>query len=174
MNVQAITLNIVDSLSKHSNGRKELDQTANVANVSTFKTNYDFLTSKSTQSLSDEDKTKINSIDWILYDPAQRFKLLEYVNLTMRYFLLEKKNFEATKLVFSKTPIDTIAVILSQYNCAQHNSSTLIESSNFNILIENLPTKVSNAIKEYICFKEYIVSVVAVFSLEFASLNLFL
>lgn len=161
MNVQAITLDIVDNMSKQSSSsvKKDIDQS------NLFKsTSENFLVSKQTQSkqtLTDEDKTKINAIDWILYDPAQRFKLLEYANLTMRYFLLERKNFEATKLVFTKIPNDTIAVVLGQYNYfSSHNTSSISSNveSNFKLVIQNLPNKVSNSIKEYLCFKEYIVS----------------
>lgn len=159
MNVQAITLNIVDNLSKHTVVKKE---TADSASLSTSgflpKSSFDFITSKPSQTLTSEDETKINAIDWILYDPMQRFKLLEYANLTMRYFLLERQNFTATQRVFSKIPTDTVAIILAQYNYTQHNSTQLMET-NFNITTENLPPKVSNALKEYLCFKAYIVSI---------------
>jgi hypothetical protein len=66
-----------------------------------------FSIKKTNQLLTEEDKTRINAIDWIVYDSIQRFKLLEYANLTMRYFLLERENFEATNAIFSKTPADT-------------------------------------------------------------------
>ena len=172
MNVQAITLNIVDTLSKHSitslNKRESLEQEQTIGNRTSVANDMLFLatSSKQSQTLTDEDRTKINAIDWILYDPAQRLKLLEYANLTMRYFLLERKNFEATRLVFAKIPSDSIAIILGQYNYYGGGNTSALNTStasstaeaNFNVAMENLPQKVSNYIKEYLCFKEYIVS----------------
>lgn len=169
MNIQAITLKIVDSLSKKSNAalnisKKELG-VQDVSQNRLIKSVEDlFISNKSNQNLSDEDRTKINAIDWILYDSSQRLKLLEYANLSMRYFLLERKSFDAARQVFSKIPNDTISGILSQYNFISQNNVTLNSlstsaiDSNFNLVIENLPLKVSNSIKEYLCFKEYIVS----------------
>lgn len=164
MDVQAITLNIVDNLSNqlgddNSRARGSGGSQANksMANMSTLGNRTDLLISSSTaarmiggggQQLNDEDKSRINALDWIVYDPLQRFKLLEYANLTMRYFLLARQNFEATKHVYSKIPHDTLTLILGQYNCS-------IEAT-LQQIIDSLPRNVSNAIKEYLCFKEYI------------------
>lgn len=168
MNVQAITLNIVDNLNRQSLPKSDssnkfpLNQTLSNNSLSTtmvVNKMTDFLTSRTTQVLNDEDKTKINALDWIAYDSSQRLKLLEYANLTMRYFLLERQNLEATKNVFSKIPQDTLTIILSQYSYRQNQtgSSTSTEN-NLQQMIDNLPNNVSNSIKEYLCFKEYIVS----------------
>jgi len=168
MNVQAITLNIVDNLSRQSLpksqsgiGKLPLDQTTSNAFSTTMIVNKmtDLLTSRTTQVLNDEDKTKINALDWIVYDQSQRLKLLEYANLTMRYFLSERQNLEATKNIFAKIPQDTLTIILSQYNF----NSSHIGGAHFNTenslhqIIDNLPNNVANSIKEYLCFKEYIV-----------------
>lgn len=162
MNVQAITLNIVDNLSRNSLTRSEMsrsliDETGLSTTAFIGKTT-ELFTFKTGQTLTDEDRTKINAIDWIVYDTVQRLKLLEYANLTMRYFLLERQNFEATKLVFSKIPQDTLTVVLSQYNFSnsafgQHSSSI---EANFQQILDNLPLNVTNTIKEYLCIKEYI------------------
>lgn len=163
MNVQAITLNIVDNLSKQSTLKTEtsprvsLDQTTSgLSTTAIISKTTDLILSKTGQILTDEDRVKINAIDWIVYDPSQRFKLLEYVNLTMRHFLLERQNFEAAKMVFSKIPNDSITVILTQYNFSQQSFAANIES-NFEQIIDSLPKNVVNSIKEYLCFKEYIV-----------------
>lgn len=170
MNVQAITLKIVDSLSRHSSvsinaSKREYLHEIQDASTSPLVESVESLiiSNKSNQNLTDEDRTKINAIDWILYDPTQRLKLLEYANLSMRFFLLERKCFEGARQVLVKIPNDTISVILSQYNYSSQHNTTLsslnsIADSNFNKIIENLPLKVSNSIKEYLCFKEYIVS----------------
>ncbi len=164
MNVQAITLNIVENLSKTTATCTEPpsvlnDHTGLSSTVFIGKTTDIFLF-KTGQTLTDEDKTKINALDWIVYDTMQRFKLLEYANQTMRYFLLERQSFEAIKLLFAKIPHDTTTIILSQYN---FNNSLLNQSSAnienyFQQVIDNLPINVANQIKEYLCFKEYIVN----------------
>lgn len=61
----------------------------------------------------------------------------------MRYFLLLKQNLDAIKLVLAKIPHDTLNVILSQHK-AKH--------------VDDLNGNIQAIIKEYICFKEYIVS----------------
>jgi len=115
-------------------------------------------TPKTGQILTEEDKTRINAIDWIIYDSVQRFKLLEYANLTMRHFLLDRQNFEATKSIYTKIPKDTLNVILTQYNFNATSANASIET-NFQQMIDNLPSSVTNTIKEYLCFKEYIEAV---------------
>jgi len=168
MNVQAITLNIVDNLSRQSLPKSQssynklpLDQTTSGAFSTTMIVNKmtDLLTSRTTQVLNDEDKIKINALDWIVFDQSQRMKLLEYANLTMRYFLLERQNLEATKNIFSKLPQDTLAIILSHYNFNSSNIGGHLNTENgLQQMIDNLPIDVANSIKEYLCFKEYIVN----------------
>lgn len=168
MNVQAITLNIVDNLSRKSvttpiRPIAAADETISSLSTTAFiaKTTEQLFQKKTNQLLTDEDKTRINAIDWIVYDSVQRFKLLEYANLTMRHFLLERQNLEATNAIFVKIPQDTLNCILQQYN---FNNSLLNQQqqnveSNLQLLIDNLPLNVTNTIKEYIGFKEYIVSI---------------
>lgn len=168
MNVQAITLNIVDNLSRKSvttpiRPIAAADETISSLSTTAFiaKTTEQLFHKKTNQLLTDEDKTRINAIDWIVYDSVQRFKLLEYANLTMRHFLLERQNLEATNAIFVKIPQDTLNCILQQYN---FNNSLLNQQqqnveSNLQLLIDNLPLNVTNTIKEYIGFKEYIVSI---------------
>lgn len=142
MNVQEITLNIVENLSKQN---KEDDlQTTLLQTTSALSSNKsEFLTFHSALSLNDDDKQKIDSLDWIVNEKSQRVKLLEYGNSIMRHFLLIRQNLEATKQVLQKIPQDTLNVIMVQYKCKSE---------------DDLPIKIINIIKEYICFKEYIVS----------------
>ena len=160
MNVQAITQNIVDLLSRKSLTKPDTvrpigDETSLSTTVFLAKTT-DLFTSKTGQILTDDDRTRINAVDWILYDSVQRFKLVEYANLTMRHFLLDRQNFEATKSIYTKIPQDALSVILLQYN---FNSTSSNIESNFQQMIDNLPINVTNTIKEYLCFKEYIVRI---------------
>ena len=166
LNVQAITLNIVDDLSKTSPSKrnetlKSVPQGDSSLSATLFigKTT-EVLTSNTGQILTDEDKTRINAIDWIVYDQSQRLQLLEYANMSMRYFLIERKNFEATKSVYSKIPQDTLSVILSRYNIKNFSFGSHLANvePNFQHVIDNLPTNVVNVIKEFLCFKEYVVS----------------
>jgi hypothetical protein len=142
MNVQEITLNIVENLSKQSrddNLQASLLQTTSRSSANKS----ELLTFRSALSLSDDDKQKIDSLDWIVNEKSQRVKLLEYANSIMRYFLLIRQNLEATKLVLQKIPQDTLNVIMVQYKCKSE---------------DDLPLRIINIIKEYICFKEYVVS----------------
>lgn len=163
MNVQAITQNIVDLLSRKSSNQL-LDTTTNLPIDETGLSTTAFLgktselfTFRTGQVLTEEDRTRINAIDWICYDSVQRFKLLEYANLTMRHFLFDRQNFEATQSIYAKVPKDALNVVLGQYNF----NTTIGQSieANFQQMIDNLPMHVTNTIKEYLCFKEYIEAV---------------
>jgi nuclear pore complex protein Nup107 len=169
MNVQAITLNIVDTLSRQEQqqqhqlsfaaAKRPLDQTSSneFLSATMIVSKMTNLLTSSSQILNDQDKTKINALDWIAYDPTQRLKLLEYANLTLRYFLLERQNLEATKTIFSKIPQDTLTCILNQYNCTtlQNQTNPLVENS-LQQVIDNLPNNVANSIKEFLSVKEYL------------------
>ena len=70
----------------------------------------------------------------------------------MRYFLLFKQNLDATKLVLAKVPKDALSIILNQYNCKNP---------------EDLSDVIQNTIKEYLCFKEYIVCIYFIIGIKF-------
>uniref|UniRef100_A0A8C9JTP1 Nuclear pore complex protein n=1 Tax=Panthera tigris altaica TaxID=74533 RepID=A0A8C9JTP1_PANTA len=61
-----------------------------------------------------EDRLKIDVIDWLVFDPAQRAEALKQGNAIMRKFLASKKH-EAAKEVFLKIPQDSIAEIYNQW-----------------------------------------------------------
>lgn len=160
MNVQAITLNIVENLNQ---GKSSSDLTTSRNESFSLQNNTSRLSNSlaltttiqaQPQQLNEEDLSKINAIDWIVYDTTQRLKLLEYANLSMRYFLLKRQNFDACRVVFGKIPGDTISTILSEYNYGAHPGQSSSDLQNF---IENMPKDVGNTIKEYLCCKEYIV-----------------
>ncbi|KAG8439653.1 hypothetical protein GDO86_005724 [Hymenochirus boettgeri] len=91
---------------------------------------------------SEEDRAKINVIDWLVYDPAQRSEALKQSNAIMRTFLASKKH-EAAKEVFAKIPQDSIAEIYSQWEEQGMDSA--------------LPAEDDNAIREHLCIRAYLV-----------------
>jgi hypothetical protein len=178
MNVQAITLDIVESVSRRPYLNKTIDQTGflNMSQQHQLQQSMlsktglvtrnaaDLFAFKSGQILNEDDKSRIDAIDWILYEPLQRIKLLEYANLTMRHFLIKRRNLDAAALMFAKIPNDTLATILSHYN-VKHLRTNSSDESELKLLYEFLPLNIANMIKEYLCFKEYIVIEQAQFNL---------
>lgn len=88
-----------------------------------------------------EDRVKIDVIDWLLFDPAQRSEALKQSNAIMRKFLALKKH-EAAKEVFVKIPRDSIAEIYNLWEeRGTHNS---------------LPAEIDNAVREHLCIRAYL------------------
>uniref|UniRef100_A0A8C9G3G3 Nuclear pore complex protein n=1 Tax=Pavo cristatus TaxID=9049 RepID=A0A8C9G3G3_PAVCR len=87
------------------------------------------------------DRLKIDVIDWLVFDPAQRAEALKQSNAIMRKFLASKKH-EAAKDVFVKIPQDSIAEIYNQWE------EQGIEAS--------LPAEDDNAIREHLCIRAYL------------------
>ncbi|XP_053572800.1 nuclear pore complex protein Nup107 [Bombina bombina] len=90
---------------------------------------------------SEEDRKKIDVIDWLVFDPAQRAEALKQSNAIMRKFLASKKH-EAAKDVFAKIPQDSIAEIYSQWEEQGMDSP--------------LPAEDDNAIREHLCIRAYL------------------
>ncbi|XP_004912993.1 nuclear pore complex protein Nup107 isoform X1 [Xenopus tropicalis] len=90
---------------------------------------------------SEEDRAKINVIDWLVFDPAQRAEALKQSNAIMRKFLASKKH-EAAKEVFAKIPQDSIAEIYTQWEEQAMDSA--------------LPAEDDNAIREHLCIRAYL------------------
>uniref|UniRef100_A0A4X2MD81 Nuclear pore complex protein n=1 Tax=Vombatus ursinus TaxID=29139 RepID=A0A4X2MD81_VOMUR len=88
-----------------------------------------------------EDRLKIDVIDWLVFDPAQRAEALKQGNAIMRKFLASKKH-EAAKEVFVKIPQDSIAEIYNQWEEQGMESP--------------LPAEDDNAIREYLCIRAYL------------------
>ncbi|XP_067110338.1 nuclear pore complex protein Nup107 [Osmerus mordax] len=90
---------------------------------------------------SPEDQRKIDVIDWLVFDPAQRAEALKQSNAIMRKFLASKKH-EAAKQVFSKVPEDSMREIYRQWE--EQVSAT------------PLPAEDENAIREHLCIRAYL------------------
>ncbi|KAK3545071.1 hypothetical protein QTP86_033480 [Hemibagrus guttatus] len=89
-----------------------------------------------------EDRQKIDVIDWLVFDPAQRAEALKQSNAIMRKFLAAKKH-EAAKLVFAKVPEDSMREIYRQWEEQGMNTP--------------LPAEEENAIREHLCVRAYLV-----------------
>ncbi|KAM6301933.1 nuclear pore complex protein Nup107 isoform 2-T2 [Podargus strigoides] len=87
------------------------------------------------------DRLKIDVIDWLVFDPAQRAEALKQSNAIMRKFLASKKH-DAAKDVFVKIPPDSIAEIYNQWE--EQGMDT------------PLPAEDDNAIREHLCIRAYL------------------
>ncbi|XP_068937158.1 nuclear pore complex protein Nup107 isoform X1 [Petaurus breviceps papuanus] len=90
---------------------------------------------------TEEDRLKIDVIDWLVFDPAQRAEALKQGNAIMRKFLASKKH-EAAKEVFVKIPQDSIAEIYNQWEEQGMESPLAAEDD--------------NAIREHLCIRAYL------------------
>ncbi|KAG8577949.1 hypothetical protein GDO81_010334 [Engystomops pustulosus] len=90
---------------------------------------------------NEEDRAKIDVIDWLVFDPAQRAEAIKQSNAIMRTFLASKKH-DAAKEVFGKLPHDSIAEIYSQWEEQGMESA--------------LPAEDDNAIREHLCIRAYL------------------
>ncbi|XP_030629555.1 nuclear pore complex protein Nup107 isoform X2 [Chanos chanos] len=88
-----------------------------------------------------EDQQKIDVIDWLLFDPAQRAEALKQSNAIMRKFLASKKH-DAAKLVFAKVPEDSMPEVCRQW-----------EEQGMDL---PLPAEDENAIREHLCIRAYL------------------
>uniref|UniRef100_A0A6Q2ZMI6 Nuclear pore complex protein n=1 Tax=Esox lucius TaxID=8010 RepID=A0A6Q2ZMI6_ESOLU len=90
---------------------------------------------------STEDQRKIDVIDWLVFDPAQRAEALKQSNAIMRKFLACKKH-DAAKEVFAKVPDDSMREIYRQW-----------EEQGLDM---PLPAEDENAIREHLCIRAYL------------------
>ncbi|KAM4036684.1 nuclear pore complex protein Nup107 [Anomaloglossus baeobatrachus] len=90
---------------------------------------------------SEDDREKIDVIDWLVFDPTQRAEAIKQSNAIMRTFLASKKH-DAAKEVFGKIPQDSIAEIYSQWEEQGMDSA--------------LPAEDDNAIREHLCIRAYL------------------
>uniref|UniRef100_T1DA21 Nuclear pore complex protein n=1 Tax=Crotalus horridus TaxID=35024 RepID=T1DA21_CROHD len=90
---------------------------------------------------TEDDHLKIDVIDWLVFDPAQRAEALKQSNAIMRKFLASKKHEAATE-VFLKIPQDSIAEIYNQWEEQGMESS--------------LPAEDDNAIREHLCIRAHL------------------
>ncbi|XP_041935960.1 nuclear pore complex protein Nup107 isoform X2 [Alosa sapidissima] len=88
-----------------------------------------------------EDRLKIDVIDWLIFDPAQRAEALKQSNAIMRKFLASKKH-DAAKEVFAKVPGDSMKEIYHQWEDQGMDTP--------------LPAEDANAIREHLCIRAYL------------------
>lgn len=90
---------------------------------------------------SNEDRKKIEAIEWLVFDPSQRSEALKQSNAIMRCFIATRKH-AAAREVFQKVPADSIHVIHKEWQIRGGTSA--------------LPAGDDNAIREYLCIKAYL------------------
>ncbi|XP_045556148.1 nuclear pore complex protein Nup107 isoform X2 [Salmo salar] len=90
---------------------------------------------------SAEDQRKIDVIDWLVFDPAQRAEALKQSNAIMRKFLACKKH-HAAKVVFAKVPEDSMREIYRQWEELGLDTP--------------LPAEDENAVREHLCVRAYL------------------
>ncbi|XP_055482202.1 nuclear pore complex protein Nup107 isoform X1 [Psammomys obesus] len=125
LDVATITKTVVENIRKKDNGEFS---------------HHDLAPSLDTGT-TEEDRLKIDVIDWLVFDPAQRAEALRQGNAIMRKFLASKKH-EAAKEVFVKIPQDSIAEIYNQWEEQGMESP--------------LPAEDDNAIREHLCIRAYL------------------
>jgi len=101
--------------------------------------------------LTAEDMMKVSALDWVIYYPSQRAEAMWQANAIICYFLAVNK-LEAARKAFNKIPLDSIDLIMKQYQ-GRTDDSMLVEGLS---VIHNLPTRVSSSIREYLCYKAYL------------------
>ncbi|XP_023617433.1 nuclear pore complex protein Nup107 isoform X4 [Myotis lucifugus] len=125
LDIATITKTVVENIRKKDNGEFSHHDLAPALDTGT----------------TEEDRLKIDVIDWLVFDPAQRAEALKQGNAIMRKFLASKKH-EAAKEVFVKIPQDSIAEIYNQWEEQGMDSP--------------LPPEDDNAIREYLCIRAYL------------------
>uniref|UniRef100_A0A8C8YKD3 Nuclear pore complex protein n=1 Tax=Prolemur simus TaxID=1328070 RepID=A0A8C8YKD3_PROSS len=125
LDVATITKTVVENIRKKDNGEFSHHDLAPALDTGT----------------TEEDRLKIDVIDWLVFDPAQRAEALKQGNAIMRKFLASKKH-EAAKEVFVKIPQDSIAEIYNQWEEQGMESP--------------LPAEDDNAIREHLCIRAYL------------------
>ncbi|XP_060513007.2 nuclear pore complex protein Nup107 isoform X1 [Panthera onca] len=125
LDIAAITKTVVENTRKKDNGEFSHHDMAPALDTGT----------------TEEDRLKIDVIDWLVFDPAQRAEALKQGNAIMRKFLASKKH-EAAKEVFLKIPQDSIAEIYNQWEEQGMDSP--------------LPAEDDNAIREHLCIRAYL------------------
>lgn len=92
-------------------------------------------------NITEEDQQKINAIDWLVFDPAQRDEAMRQANAVMRVFLAAKK-LTATREVFNKLPPGSIDVIMRNWQTQTGTTELCAEDA--------------NVIREYLCVQAYL------------------
>jgi nuclear pore complex protein Nup107 len=94
-----------------------------------------------TGEISELDKKKISSLDFLLFDQDQRGELLWQANAMIRYFMAQRK-IEAVKKAFTMVPTDSIQLLVQFYGGKN-----------------KLPQKAECSIREYLCHQTYLAAI---------------
>ncbi|CAK8675549.1 unnamed protein product [Clavelina lepadiformis] len=92
--------------------------------------------------LTPGDHKKIDAIEWLVFDPAQRSEALKQSNAVIRGFLAARK-FSAARQVFQKIPRDSVEIIHREWHAVADKDVPL-------------PAGTDNAIREHICVQAYL------------------
>lgn len=92
-------------------------------------------------NISEEDRKKIEAIDWLVFDISQRAEAMKQANALMRMFIAMKK-LVAAREVFDKLPPDSIDVIINTWYQQTGTKELLLEDK--------------NSVREYLCMKAYL------------------
>lgn len=90
---------------------------------------------------SNEDRKKIEAIEWLMFHQSHRTEALKQSNAIIRCFIATRKH-AAAREVFQKIPSDSIDVIHKQWELRGGSTA--------------LPAGDDNAIKEFLCIKAYL------------------
>ncbi|KAI0211244.1 Nuclear pore complex protein [Lamellibrachia satsuma] len=90
---------------------------------------------------TEEDRSKINAIDWLVFDASQRAEALKQANAIMRMFVGTRK-LSAARDVFNKLPAGSIDLIIRNWKKQTGSVDLCAEDE--------------NAIREYLCIKAYL------------------
>ncbi|KAG5673126.1 hypothetical protein PVAND_003200 [Polypedilum vanderplanki] len=94
-----------------------------------------------TGEMSDLDRKKISSLEFLVFLKDQRDELLWQANAMMRYFMAQRK-IEAVKKAFTMIPTDSIQVLIQQFGGKN-----------------NLSVKAECSIREYLCHQAYLAAI---------------
>ncbi|XP_060066692.1 nuclear pore complex protein Nup107-like [Ylistrum balloti] len=92
-------------------------------------------------TITQEDRKKIDAIDWLVFEQSQRSEAMRQANAVMRSFVAVKK-LHAAKEVFNKLPSDSIDVIVKTW---QYQTGST-----------DLPPEEANSVREYLCHRAYL------------------
>ncbi|XP_062520913.1 nuclear pore complex protein Nup107-like [Corticium candelabrum] len=91
--------------------------------------------------ISEVDKKKVAAIDWLMFEPSQRYDALMQSNAIIRGFLATGK-LSAARDVFTKIPKDSIEVVHQQWRRRAGKNS--------------MPVAMTSAVREHLCVKMYL------------------
>uniref|UniRef100_A0AAG5CRV7 Nuclear pore complex protein n=1 Tax=Anopheles atroparvus TaxID=41427 RepID=A0AAG5CRV7_ANOAO len=91
--------------------------------------------------LTELDRAKISSLEWLIFYPEQRGQLLWQANALIRYFLARRCIVAAQK-TFALVPVDTIERIFTIYGSK-----------------DDIPVKAEVSIREYLCHQTYLAAI---------------